>query len=103
MILSWVASMVFWQLAYTYNERDYNGTLTNVELARQVINGCWFICNLSFNLAHWVFAFNYLALSYRLKLASEGLPEDKYNRQLNTVNAVVCLINVAASAVDWAI
>jgi len=95
--------MVFWQLAYTFNVRDLNGNLNHEQKARQYINGIWFTSNVTFNLAHWIFAFNYLALSFRLKLTSEGLPEDKYNKVLNAVNAVVILLIVAASAVDWAV
>ncbi len=52
-------------------------------------------------MAHWVFAFSYLALSYRLELISKNLPEDTYNCRLNTVNVNFCLINVAITAMVW--
>ena len=52
-------------------------------------------------MAHWVFAFSYLALSYRLELISKDLPEDTHNRRLNTVNVIVCLFNVAIPAIYW--
>jgi hypothetical protein len=60
-----------------------------------------FTTNTTFNLAHWVFAFSYLALSYRLELISKSLPEDTHNCRLNTVNLVVCLVNVAIPAIYW--
>ena len=41
-----------------------------------------------------------MALSYRLELASKGQPENAYNRRLNTVNAIVCLIIVAIVAAE---
>jgi hypothetical protein len=55
----------------------------------------------TFNLAHWVFAFSYLALSYRLELISKNLPENTHNCRLNTVNVIVCLFNVAMPAMFW--
>ena len=57
--------------------------------------------NTTFNLAHWVFAFSYLALSYRLQLIAKGLPENTYNCHLNTANFLVCLLNVAIPAIVW--
>ncbi len=62
---------------------------------------CDFTINTTFNLAHWVFAFSYLALSYRLELISKNLPEDTHNCRLNTANVIVCLINVAVPAIHW--
>ncbi len=60
-----------------------------------------FTLDTTFNLAHWVFAFSYLALSYRLELISKNLPEDTHNCRLNTVNVIVCLINVVIPAMIW--
>jgi hypothetical protein len=42
-----------------------------------------------------------LALSYRLELISKNLPEYTHNRRLNTVNVIVCLLNVAIPAMVW--
>ena len=70
-------------------------------LARQILNACNFTANTTFNLAHWVFAFSYLALSYRLELITKDLAENTHNRRLNTVNVIVCLVNVAVPAIYW--
>ena len=70
-------------------------------LANQILQACSFTANTTFNLAHWVFAFSYLALSYRLELISKDLPENTHNRRLNTVNVIVCLVNVAIQAMIW--
>jgi hypothetical protein len=70
-------------------------------LANQILNSCNFTTNTTFNLAHWVFAFSYLALSYRIELISKNLPEDTHNCRLNMVNVIVCLVNVAILAIDW--
>ncbi len=60
-----------------------------------------FTSNTTFNLAHWVFAFSYLALSYRLQLISKKLPEAILNRRLNTVNVIFCLFNVTIPSIYW--
>ncbi len=54
-----------------------------------------------FNLAHWMFAFSYLVLSYRLELLAKGLPEDNYNCRFKTFNILVCLFNMGIPAVVW--
>ena len=72
-----------------------------VQLTLQILNACNFTSATTFNLAHWVFAFSYLALSYRLELISKNLPEVTHNCRLNTVNVIVCLINVAIPAIYW--
>ena len=64
-------------------------------------NGCYFTSCIVFNLAHWIFAFSHLVLSYRFKLIAEDLPEETYNCRLKTVNLIVCLINVAIQAIVW--
>ena len=101
MILYSVAWIVYYQLEYTYNDRFYNGDLNHIDLANQILEACNFTLSTTFNLAHWVFAFSYLALSYRLELISKNLPEDTHNRRLNTVNVIVCLVNVAIPAMVW--
>ena len=55
----------------------------------------------SFNLAHWLFAFNYWALSWRVELTKNRMPPDTYNCRLNTINIVMSLINVMIPAIDW--
>jgi len=101
LILSQIASIVYWQLTYTFADRFYNGDLRHQNLARQIICACAFTSNTTFNLAHWLFAFSYLTLSYQLELISKELPVRKYSCPLNTVNAIVCLVNVAIQAVVW--
>ncbi len=86
---------------YTYNDRYYSGDLNHLYLANQILYACAFTTNTTFNLAHWVFAFSYSALSYRLELISKNLPEHTHNRRLNTVNVIVCLINVAIAVIAW--
>ncbi len=86
---------------YTYSDRSNNGDLNHYDLAKQILNACVFTSNTTFNLAHWIFAFSYLALSYRLELISKSLPEVTHNCRLNTVNVIVCLINVAIPAIYW--
>ncbi len=86
---------------FTFNHRNFNGDLNHIDLANQILEALIFTANTTFNLAHWVFAFSYLALSYRLELISKNLPEDTHNRRLNTVNVIVCLINVTIPAIVW--
>jgi hypothetical protein len=101
MILYSVAVIVYYQLVYTYQDRNYKGDLNHIDLANQILRACNFTANTTFNLAHWVFAFSYLALSYRLELISKNLPENTHNRRYNTANLIVCLINVAMPAMIW--
>ena len=104
MILSLVASIVYYQLIYTHADRYYSGDMKHFQLSKSILNArnvCNFIANTTFNLAHWIFAFSYLALSYRLELISKDLPENTHNCRLNTVNVIVCLVNVAITAMVW--
>ncbi len=101
MILYSVANITDWQLVYTFNDRKYNGDQNNLYLARQILQVCTFTGNTTFNLAHWIFAFSYLALSYRLELISKNLPQDTHNCRLNTVKVIVCLFNVVITAIYW--
>ncbi len=86
---------------YTYNDRNFYGDLKHIDLANQILQACSFTTNTTFNLAHWVFAFSYLALSYRLEIFSKNLLENTHNCRLNTVNVIVCLINAAIPAILW--
>ena len=101
MIVYLVTSIAGWQLNYTYYDRDYKGDLKHRVVLNQSILGLIFILSTTFNLAHWIFAFSYLALSYRLELTSKSLPEDTYNFRLNTVNVIFCMVNVAIPAMVW--
>jgi hypothetical protein len=62
---------------------------------------CNFAYTTTFNVAHWLLAFSYLALSYRIELIAKKLPEDIHNYKLGAINTLVCLINVAAAALYW--
>jgi hypothetical protein len=55
----------------------------------------------SFNLAHWLFAYNYWALSWRVELIKRQMNPDTYNCRLNAANIVVSLISVLIPAIDW--
>jgi hypothetical protein len=65
-IVSFVASIIFWQLHYTIWDKHYKQDLNHVDLASHMLQACCFTTYTAFNLAHWFFAFSYLALSYRL-------------------------------------
>jgi len=53
---------------------------------------------LAFNLAHWQFAFHYWALSWRVELILSKKSPDIYNRRLNIVNFVGCLITTVCAS-----
>jgi len=89
------------QLNYTYKDKEFNGDLIHPDVASHILSACLFITNSAFNLAHWVFAFSYLELSYRLELVAKKLPQNYHDRRLNTINAIVCLINVTIPATVW--
>jgi hypothetical protein len=65
------------------------------------VYGCYFVYTASFNVAHWLFAFHYWALSYRVELVTKKLPEDAHNCKFSVINLLVCLINVALAAWVW--
>jgi hypothetical protein len=77
------------------------GDLNLLKITSQIIQGCVFIAFTTFNLAHWIFAFSYFALSYRLELIAKGLPEDTQNCRLNIANIIVCLFNLVIPAIVW--
>ena len=72
-----------------------------MDLVNKILGGCFFFADTTFNLAHWFFAFSYLALSFRLELTSKALPGNTHNCSLNTVNITVCVFNVAIPAMVW--
>jgi hypothetical protein len=100
-IVSLIANIVGSQLAYTYTYRNLNGVLNHYDLAVMMLQACGFTSNTTFNLAYWLFAFSYLALSYRMELTAKKLPEDTHNCRLNTVNILVCLLNVIVTVIYW--
>jgi hypothetical protein len=56
---------------------------------------------LTFNLAHWIFAFSYLALSYRVEMKIMGKSTYTLDCRLNAVNIVVSVLNVAFPVMGW--
>lgn len=101
MIVDLVSSMAYWQFQYNQHEKRIKGDLNHPVIANQILEACGFTSDISFYIAHWVFAFSYLCLSYRFELIKKNLNEISYNRRLNIVNAIVCVIIVAMTAVIW--
>jgi hypothetical protein len=101
MIVSLIALIVCYQLLYTSYLRNYNGNINHIDLANQILSACFFTVNTTFNLAHWLFAFSYLVLSYRMELTAKKMPADTYNCRLNALNIIVCLFNVIVPAIYW--
>jgi len=93
--------MLSYQLLYTYFDRDFKGEVKHAELWVQTTNAFGFVSLVTFYLAHWVFAFCYLALSYRVELVSKGMPEDTYKPRLKWLNRTVCLANVVITVIYW--
>ncbi len=60
-----------------------------------------FLNTAAFNLAHWLFAYHYWAMSWRVELIKNGMTPDTYNCRLKAVNIVVSLINVLIPAIRW--
>ena len=102
MIVTQAAGLALWQLSYTYVDRFFTGHLKHFRHALWITQACTFTTTTAFNLAHWILAFSYFALSHRLELIAKGLPESTHNCRLNTFNVVVCLFNVAVPAIAWA-
>jgi len=96
-----IASMLLYQLIYTYTYRAYNGELNNYVLANNILFAWEFASTTTFNLAHWFFAYSYLVLSYRADLLLNNMPEDTYNCRINAVNIVVCLFNIVVPLIYW--
>jgi hypothetical protein len=68
MIVFEIALIVILQIQYTYFLKVYEGQEINIEFYNQLFNASEFLNITAFNLAHWLFAFNYWALSYRVEL-----------------------------------
>jgi hypothetical protein len=101
LIVSQIAAIAYWQLTYTYNNREYTGTLYHLELGSQILQSLEFTSCVTFDLAHWIFAFSYFDFSYQLELAAKGMPEDTYKCRLTTLNILMCLFSVAVPAFVW--
>ena len=75
--------------------------MTHDNLSTQLIETCYFFSVSTFNLAHWLFAYSYLVLSFKIELMAKDLPEDTHNFRLTTLNIIVCLLNVIIPAILW--
>ena len=56
---------------------------------------------MTFNLAHWLFAYSYLAMSCQIELFRKDMPPDHYSFQIKILNFLVCLYNVIVPATVW--
>ena len=100
MIISLIASIVYWQLAYTFykaSEGFYELDLAEIN----ILQSLRFTRNSTFNLAHWFFAFSYLVISYRMEVTAKRLPADTYNCRIYTLNILFSVLNVAMPAMVW--
>ncbi len=88
-------------MQYTYFSKQFEGQDINLELFNQVQHAANFLVISTFNLAHWLFAYNYWALSCRVELIKNRMSPDLYNCRLNTLNIAVSLINVLIPAAYW--
>ncbi len=101
MIVSQITAILQNQLSYNFYNRIYKEVLSHQKLDHQILQGFENISYATFNLAHWLFAFSYLVLSYRVELSVKRLPEDIHNCRLNAANVFVCLLNVALPLICW--
>ncbi len=101
MVESQIATIIKWQLWYTYRNRTFKAALHHNDLFYQILNAFQFISYYTFNLAHWLFAFSYLVLSFRIELTTKDLPENTYNFRLQAANILVCLFNAVITALVW--
>ncbi len=84
-----------------YIYRQIIGDLYHADLLNWMIQACNYIYFTTFNLAHWLFAFSYLVLSYRIELTMKGLPEDTHNFTFNSVNILVCTFSGVVPGIFW--
>ena len=85
MIVYSLSQMVYSQLLYSFDILDSNSDTIpfGQKLAVQIST---YLLNATFNYAHWVFAFNYWALSLKLKLLTLQKPADTYSFPVSIVN-----------------
>jgi hypothetical protein len=101
MIVCQIAIIIMNQMTYTMVLKQYEGDDINLIFYTQSADATWFLNIATFNLAHWLFAFNYWALSWRIELIKNQISPDIYNSRLNTLNIAVSMINVLMPAIDW--
>ena len=102
MIVFQIANIIGAQLEYTlFNKLLINEKTINIELYNQLIMASQFLIITTFNLAHWFFAYNYWALSWRIDLVSDRMPAEAYNFRLKIVNIMVCLLTVLMPVIEW--
>lgn len=70
-------------------------------MANALLQGSYFIESMTFNLAHWMFAFSYLVVSCKIELSIYDIPEETYDYRLSFFNITFCLLNVAIPALYW--
>ena len=63
-----IVKNIQYQIDNNKDHKEYEGLDMNLEVYRQSIQTSEFLQNSLFNLAHWLFAFNYWAFSWRLEL-----------------------------------
>jgi len=66
-----------------------------------IVTAFFLLANMLFNLAHWVFAFSYFVLSYRIEQIKKNLPEGTYSFQINLANILVWIFNVGVPVIAW--
>jgi dimeric dUTPase (all-alpha-NTP-PPase superfamily) len=86
---------------YTEYHKYYEGKDIDIDFYSLVGNATMFLNVATFDLAHWLFAFNYWALSWRIELIKNHKSPDTYNCRLNTINITMSLITVLIPATDW--
>jgi len=79
-----------------YEEQDFNEYAYNM-----TIHTTGIVNVLTFNLAHWLFAFSYWALSWRVELILNQKSPDTYNSRINAVNVFMSVIIVSLSIVQF--
>jgi len=67
----------------------------------QIVVAAFFFFNAAFNEAHWLLAYNYWVLSFRVELIKNAISPNAYNFRFNALNIVVSLINVMMPAMQW--
>jgi len=67
MMASLVSNLLDYQLWYTYEDRSINGDLSHLERLRQIVYSQGYTTAVTFNLAHWLFAFTIFTLSFKME------------------------------------
>jgi len=88
-------------MVYTTWLKVYEEKVFNLKLYIQVQLGASFLSVAAFNEAHWLFAYNYWVLSWRIDLIRKRMSPDIYYCRFTTVNILMSLIILLLPAVDW--